>query len=97
MKNIFSRILTIGGVVIVAAGVSGYLNRGSNLHEYAIFLAIGGAVLVVVGYLMGREVQVAQRATVMMQQKQKRRYQIVVRLVVLAAAALVGYFLLAFR
>ena len=95
MKKILSWVLTAGGVAAAAAGLSGYLNKKSSLHENGVLIAVCGAVLLVVGVFLGREVRVAQQTTIMMQQKQKQHYQVFIRLLVLAAAAAAGYFIFA--
>ncbi len=94
MRTILSWILTVAGVACIAAGVNArYLNRGSSLHEHALYIAIGGAVLAVVGFVLAREAKVVAHTTMMLQKKQKRNYQVFIRLIVLAAALAAGYFL----
>ncbi len=72
MRTILSWILTVGGVALIGAGGAGYLRETSSLHEYALYLAIGGAVLGAVGFYLAREAKVVQHTTMMLQQKQKR-------------------------
>lgn len=98
MRTILSWILTAAGLACIGAGVNArYFNKGSSLHDYALYVAIGGAVLAVVGFILAREAKVAQHTTMMLQKKQKRNYQVVIRLIVLAAALAAGYFLIGLK
>ena len=97
MRTIFSWILTVAGLAGIGAGAAGYLNKRSELHQYWLYLVIGGVVLAVVGFYLAREAKVVQQTTMMIQRKQKRNYQIVVRLIALVAAAAVGYFLIGMK
>lgn len=98
MRTLLSWILMAAGLLCVGAGVNaGYLNKKSDLYEYALYIIIGGAVLAVVGFVLGREAKVAQHTTMMLQQKQKRNYQVLIRLIVVAAALAAGYFLIELR
>ncbi len=94
MRTIYSWILTAAGVALIGSGAAGYLNPRSGLHKYALYLAIGGAVLAAAGFYLAREAKVVQQTTVMLKQKQRRKHQLLVRVIVLAAAAVAGYLLI---
>ena len=94
MRTILSWILTAAGLALIGAGAAGYFNPRSDLHKYALYLAIGGAVLGAVGFYLAREAKVVQHTTMMLQQKQKRKHRLLVRVIVLAAAAVAGYLLI---
>jgi hypothetical protein len=98
MRTLLSWILMAAGIACIGAGANaGYFNKDNDLHDYSLYIMIGGAVLAVVGFVLAREAKVAQHTTMMLQQKQKRNYQILIRLIVVAAALAAGYFLIELR
>ncbi len=94
MRTIYSWILTAAGISLIGSGAASFFNPRSGLHKYALYLAIGGAVLAAAGFYLAREAKVVQHTTMMLQRKQKRKHQLLVRVIVLAAAAVAGYLLI---